>query len=67
MDKLTQKAFAKMEMAEHLARTAYDLYGQGKIDAKALGQRLADIKKRYSLTDAEQKAHAEWNLRRKPM
>lgn len=61
MDKLTQKAFEKMQMAEHLVRTAYDLYEQGRLDNKGLGQRLEDIKKRYSLTDAEQKAYDAWN------
>lgn len=67
MDKLTARAFTKLEKAEHLIRTAYDLYDQGRIDYETLSQRLAAIKKQYALTTAEQKAYEAWERKRKRM
>lgn len=65
MDKPTARAFEKLQMAEHLTRTAYALWEQGRIDSEKLDQRLADIKKRYSLTTAEQQAYDAWKRKRK--
>jgi hypothetical protein len=44
----------KTQKAEGLRRIAYELWEQGRLDNKGLGQRLEDIKRRYSLTPAEQ-------------
>lgn len=65
MDKLTEKAFEKLQKAEHFTRNAYELWEQGRLDDKGLGQRLEDINKRYSLTADEQKAYDAWNRKRK--
>lgn len=65
MDKLTARAFAKLEKAEHLTRTAYELWEQGRIDRETLSQRLAAIKQQYALTPAEQKAYEAWIRKRR--
>lgn len=65
MDKLTERAFHKMQMAEHLTRFTNDLFQQGKINRETHSQRMAAINKQYALTAAEQKAYEAWERKRK--
>ena len=57
MDKLTMKAFEKLQRREHFLRVARDRWALGRITKEVFRQQEADIINRYKLTDDEQRAY----------
>lgn len=57
MDKLTMRAFEKLQRREHFLRVARDRWALGRITREVFRQQEADIINRYKLTDDEQRAY----------
>lgn len=61
MDKLTMKAFEKMQKREHFLRVARDKMGLGRITREVFREQEAEIIKRFALTEDEQRAYDQFN------
>ena len=66
MDKLTMRAFEKLQKREHFLRVARDQMALGRITREVFRQQEAQIIEKFQLTDDEQRAYDQYNrLRRK--
>lgn len=57
MDKITTKAFDKMQKREHFLRVLRDQMGLGRITREAFRKQSFEVIEKYKLTDDEQAAY----------
>lgn len=57
MDKLTSRAFEKLEKREHFLRSTRNQMALGRITREVFRQKEAEIIERFALTDDEQRAY----------
>lgn len=57
MDRLTSRAFEKMQKREHSLRLLRDQMGLGRITREVFRAKQAEVIERYRLTDDEQRAY----------
>ncbi|WP_020621162.1 hypothetical protein [Paenibacillus daejeonensis] len=68
MDKLTSRAFEKMQKREHLLRSMREQMALGRMKREVFRSKSLEVIERYQLTDDEQRAydrHAEMTRQRK--
>ncbi|MNI91960.1 hypothetical protein D3C73_1496900 [compost metagenome] len=57
MDKITARAFEKLQKREHLLRVARERFALGRSSREEFRTRQAEILQQFALTEAEEAAH----------